>query len=55
MIRSYLREAGGDYENPSKESLISVIDKLANFASNLRDKKVKEKHYSEIARMIDKL
>ena len=55
LIRGFFQEAGGDYENPTKESLIAVCDRLAEFAKNFRKPEVIEKHYGEIMQLMEKL
>lgn len=55
LIRGFFKKVGGDYDKPTKYSLLLVINELANFASNFRSQKIIEKHYHEIQKLIDKL
>jgi len=55
LIRQYFKEVGGDYEKPTKESLVPVCDKLAELASHYRDPKIIIKHYSEIIQLVHNL
>ena len=55
MTRSYFGEVGGDFENPTKESIIAVCDKLAEFAKQYRSPEVIKKHYGEIMQLVNKL
>ena len=44
-IRTMFEESGDDFEKPSKESIIRVIQKLKEFSTNFRDSKFFEKKY----------
>ncbi len=55
LIKKYFKEIEGNYKNPSKEDLIKICDKLAEFASNFREQKIIKKHYQEIMQLINKL
>jgi len=55
LIRDFFKKVGGDYEVPTKESLLSVCQKLAEYAANFRTKKVIEGHYAEMLKLIDKI
>jgi hypothetical protein len=55
MIKKMFDEVDGNFENPSKECLINVIDKCAEYANLFRDKEIIEKHYNEIMILINKL
>ena len=55
LVRRYFQEVGGDFNNPDKDSLIKVCDKLKAFASNFRGEKIIRKNYSDIMRLINKL
>lgn len=54
-VRNYFREIGEDYENPTKESLIKVSEKLVEYAKAFRKPEIIEKHYGEIMELINKL
>ena len=55
LIKSKFEEIGVDFDNPSKEDLIAVIDKLKDYASNFRKPEIIKKHYSEIMLLINRL
>jgi hypothetical protein len=55
MIKKMFRDIDGDFYNPTKKSLINVIDKCAEYAKYFRDKEIIEKHYKEIMTLINKL
>ena len=55
LVRSFFEATYGDFENPTKESLIAVCDKLADFAKSFRQPEIIKKHYEEIIGLIKKL
>jgi len=55
MIKSYFDEVGGDYANPTKNSIIGVCNRLAEFSKNFRNPEIIKKHYGEIMQLVDKL
>ena len=54
-IRKFFEEIGGNYDNPDKESLIKILDKLKIFALNFRHREIVDKHYNEMMVLINKL
>ena len=56
IIKNAFDEVGGDFNNPTKESLVKVIMKLKDFAADaFRDSEIIEKHAGEIMQLINKL
>lgn len=55
LIKKYFQEVGGDYETPTRQALIAVCNKLAEFARHFRSEEIISKHYGEIMRLIDKM
>jgi len=55
LVKEFFKEVGGDYEQPTKEAIQNVCEKLSEYAANFRDKKIIEKHYGEIMKLIEKL
>lgn len=55
MIRDYFGEVGGDFEKPTKKSIIAVCDKLADFAKQYRSPEIIKEHYGEIMELVNKL
>lgn len=55
MVKNFFKEVKGDFDNPKKDSLIKVCDKLADYAKHFRNKKIINKHYNEIMRIIKKI
>lgn len=52
LVKNAFKEANVDYDNPGKEELIRVIDRLAELASEFRKPEIIEKHYNEIKGLI---
>lgn len=55
LVESKFKEVGGDFNNPSRDSLIQVIIKLAEYASKFRDPTIIDKHINEIMSLVNKL
>jgi hypothetical protein len=55
VVEKAFDDAGVDFESPTKEGLIKVIDALMEYASNFRKPEIIKKHYGEIKQLIDKL
>ena len=56
IIEKAFEEIGGDFKNPTKETLIQVVNKLKVYARGMfRDPEIIKKHVVEIGQLIDKL
>ena len=56
VIEKAFEDVGGDFKNPTKETLIQVIRKLKEYAVGVfREHEIIEKHAGEIKQLIDKL
>jgi hypothetical protein len=56
VIENVFEELGGDFKNPTKETLIKVVMKLKKHAASIfRNPEIIEKHAGEIGQLIDKL
>ena len=55
VIKKVFEDVNGDFNNPTKESLINVVEKCKEFASLFRDKETIENHANEIMTLINKL
>jgi len=53
-IKNAFKEAGADFNNPTKENIIRVLDKLAEFAAQFRKPDIVRKHYNEVRLILDK-
>jgi len=52
MVKNFFLDVNGDFDNPDKESIKKVIDKLKDYATHFRNKKVIRKHYNEIKQIL---
>ncbi len=55
IIKKSFDDTGGDFDRPNKNSILGVLDNLAEFSKNFRDPSIIEKHYKEIMNLVDKL
>jgi Zn-dependent oligopeptidase len=55
LIKSKFEAIGADFDKPTKESIIGVMDKLAELSINFRKPEIVKKHYEEIMHLVDKL
>ncbi len=54
-IISYFLKVGGDFEKPTKEDILKVLDELKIFAEGFRSPEIIGKHYGEIMQLVNKL
>lgn len=55
LVEDIYHRIGGDFNNPTKENLIMVLEKLKEFASIYRRPNIVKKHVAEILILINKL
>ena len=55
LIKSKFESVGSDFDHPTKESIIGVMDKLADLSINFRKPEIVKKHYGEIMHLVNKL
>lgn len=55
LIRGMFVKVDGDFDNPTKESLLKVISKLKEFSINFRMTDTVEKRFNEMRQIIEKL
>lgn len=55
IVRKMFSDTGGDFDKPTKESLIKMLDALQDFASDFRRPEIIRKHVSEIKILLGKL
>jgi hypothetical protein len=54
-VKKAFADSGGDFEKPSKKSIIECLEKLKEFAANFRNPSIIEKHYNEIMKLVSRL
>ena len=55
LIKKFFEDVNGDYENPTKESILKVLKKLQEFAKNFRKTKIVNEHTKQIMVLVNKL
>lgn len=55
LVHDVFIKIGGDFNNPTKDNLLKVVENLKEFASIYRKPDVIKKHVSEIILLMDKL
>jgi hypothetical protein len=55
IIVERFQKVGGDFENPTKESLFYVIISLTDIAKSFRDINMIVNHFLEMLKLIDKI
>ncbi len=55
IVKKAFVDSGGDFENPTKESIINSLRELAQFAKKFRNQEVVKKHQEEIMKLVEKL
>jgi hypothetical protein len=55
IIKSIFKEIEADFDNPTKEDLAKVCDKLVDYAVNFRSPELVKKHFDEIMLLFNKL
>lgn len=55
IVRKMFEDSGCDFENPDKESILKVIQKLKDFSANFRDPEIIKQHEAEIMELVSLL
>lgn len=55
LIKNFFYETNGDFDKPTKESLLKVIDKLAYFSKKFRSPEEVNEHQEELTTLINKI
>ncbi len=54
-IINYFIKVGGDFNKPTKEDILKVLEELKEFAKGFRSPEIIKKHYGEIMQLVEKL
>lgn len=54
-VQKAFKDTGGDFDNPTKESIQAALENLAEFARQFRDQETVQKHYGQIMELVEKL
>jgi len=55
LVEKTFSDVGGDFNKPDKETLLNVVYKLEEYATNYRKPAIINKHANEIKQLINKL
>ncbi|MEI6378265.1 MAG: hypothetical protein WCO55_01270 [Candidatus Falkowbacteria bacterium] len=55
LVEKAFEETGGDFQAPTKESILKALAYLAEFAKNFRNPEIVKSHVAQVMRIIDKL
>ena len=55
IVKKAFKDTGGDFDKPTKESIMKVLGRLAEFAKTFRNPEIIKKHYNEIMELVNKL
>lgn len=55
IVKKAFTDANADFNNPTKENILEVLNKLAKFAKNFRDQEMVQKHMEEMMKLVNKL
>ena len=55
IVRKAFEDTKGDFDKPTKESIINVMDQLAEFSKGFRNPEIIKKHYKNIMKLVDKM
>jgi hypothetical protein len=53
LVKKFFKDVDADFDNPDKEGIIRVLDKMRDFSTKYRDKKIIETNYSAINKLLD--
>ncbi|MDH3324601.1 MAG: hypothetical protein OEL89_03110 [Candidatus Peregrinibacteria bacterium] len=52
LIKKMFSDVDGDYENPTRDDIMKVCGRLADFATNFRKPEIIKKHYGKIMKLV---
>jgi hypothetical protein len=55
VVKKAFTDSGGDFENPTKESLQKALGQLAEFSKNFRNPEIIKQHFGEMMELMNKL
>ena len=55
LVKKFFIDNNVDFDNPSKDGIVKVVESLAEFSKNFRSQEVIEKHKKEITDLLSKL
>lgn len=55
IVKKAFADAGGNFDNPTKEEIIKVVGLLAEFSKNFRSQEIIAKHQQQIMELLKQL
>jgi len=55
IVKKTFENANADFDKPSKQDILGVLNNLAEFAKSFRDPEIIKKHYEQIMQLVNKL
>jgi len=55
MVKKAFSGGGGDFNNPTKESIMAALQQLKSFAGRFRDPEIIEAHAREVMKLVEML
>ena len=55
IVRKAFEDTNGNFDKPTKEDIVRVMDKLAEFSKGFRNPEVIKKHYEKIMELVEKM
>ncbi len=55
MVRKAFVNSGGDFEHPTKKSIIAAMDNLKDVAKHFRNSELISKHYAKMLALVEKI
>jgi hypothetical protein len=55
MVKKVFVDSGGDFEKPTKESILNAMSRLKDFSKSFRDPSIIEAHAAQIMKLVEKI
>lgn len=55
LVKRAFTDSGGNFDQPTKEDLIKVLDRLVDFSKSFRKPELIAKHFEEMKELVEKL
>lgn len=55
IVKKSFQDSGGDFNSPTKQSILDALDNLADFSDKFRNKEIIDQHKKEILELVNKL
>lgn len=55
VVNKAFSDSGGNFDNPTKEDILKVLENLSSFSKKFRDQNIIERHYKEIMKLVNSM